>query len=239
MQLTNETDLPTNEVQPSMTGPFESSFVKPLAHEPWVHLANGQELANWTSEDEVAYNQASRQTQKLGFYVNAFDFVTALEITGDYFEFGCHRVRTMRMALTEARRHGLDKMGFFAFDSFEGLPESESKTGVPGYFSGALSTSEEAFRQLVEDHGIYASNVHTVKGFYQDSLTETLQSRMLADGSKIAIVCLDCDLYESAVPIFHFIEPFIQEGTVIYIDDYLVGFKGSPRHRTRTSLQGI
>ena len=134
----------------------------------------------------------------------------------------------MRMALTEARRHALDKMRFFAFDSFEGLPEAKTKTGVSGYFNGALSTSEEAFRQLVEDHGIYTSNVHTIKGFYQDSLTESLQSKMLADGSKIAIVCLDCDLYESSVPIFHFIEPLIQEGTVIYIDDYMVGFKGSP-----------
>lgn len=39
---------------------------------------------------------------------------------------------------------------------------------------------------------------------------------------------MGCDLYESAIPVFNFIEPLIQEGTVIYIDDYFAGFKGSP-----------
>ena len=207
---------------------IEPTIVQRLAQEPWVKLATGAELANWSRQDEIAYNQANRQAQKLWFFINAFDFIKSLEISGDYYEFGCHRVRTFRMALTEARHHGLDTMRFFAFDSFEGLPEPQGDTGVTVYSRGALKTSEEEFRQVVREHGIYTENVRTVKGFYQDSLTEELQSQLVAEGSRIAITCADCDLYESAVPVFHFIESLIQEGTVIYVDDYFAGYKGSP-----------
>jgi hypothetical protein len=41
-------------------------------------------------------------------------------------------------------------------------------------------------------------------------------------------VNVDCDLYESAVPVFKFIDPLLQEGAVIYIDDLFAGYKGSP-----------
>lgn len=211
-----------------MSSFIESTIIYRLAQEPWVKLATGAELANWSQQDEIAYNQASRQAQKLFFFVNAFDFIKSLGIRGDYYEFGCHRARTFRMALTEARRHGLETMRFFAFDSFEGLPEPQGDTGVTEYFRGALRTSEDEFWQLVREHGIYTKNVRTVKGFYQDSLTTTLQSQLIAEGARVAIACVDCDLYESAVPVFRFIEPLIQEGTVIYVDDYFAGYKGSP-----------
>lgn len=77
-------------------------------------------------------------------------------------------------------------------------------------------------------HGIYTQNVRTIKGFYQDTLTTTLQSQFIASGDRIAIACVDCDLYESAEPVFRFMETLVQEGTVIYIDDYFAGYRGSP-----------
>ena len=46
---------------------------------------------------------------------------------------------------------------------------------------------------------------------------------------KIALATVDCDLYESAVPVFDFIEPLLQAGSVIYIDDLFVGNRGDPR----------
>ena len=60
----------------------------------------------------------NRQAQKLAFFVNAFDCLYGNRVEGDYFEFGCHRGRTFRMALTEARRRHFDGMRFVAFDSF-------------------------------------------------------------------------------------------------------------------------
>ncbi len=211
-----------------MTDFIDTTAILRLGQEPWVELANAQQLANWSKEDEIIYNQGNRVSQKLMFYVNAYDFISSLEVAGDYFEFGCHRCRTFRMALTEARRHQLNAMQFYAFDSFEGLPEPELPTGVTGYVRGALSTSEESFMSLIRAHGIYVDQVHTVKGFYQDSLTTDLQQKMLAQGVKASLINIDCDFYESAAPVFNFIEPFLQEGTIVYLDEYFVGYKGSP-----------
>jgi hypothetical protein len=81
---------------------------------------------------------------------------------------------------------------------------------------------------MVEGHGIYVDRVTPIKGFYGDSLTKELQRRFLDQESKIALATIDCDLYESAVPVFNFIEPLLQEGSVLYIDDLFAGYKGSP-----------
>ncbi|MCC7047843.1 MAG: hypothetical protein IT562_14110 [Alphaproteobacteria bacterium] len=196
--------------------------------EPWVDLPDGKALANWGRDEEIAYNQTNRQTEKALFYRRTFDFLKDNRVVGDYHEYGCHRCRTFRMALTEARLHNLDAMKFFAFDSFEGLPEPTSQTSVEIWKRGALTTTEENFMGMVRAHGIYADRVTTIKGFYGESLTDQLRQKFLDGESKIALVNVDCDLYESAVPVFKFIDPLLQEGAVIYIDDLFAGYKGSP-----------
>lgn len=210
--------------------PVRNCSLIALAEEPWVEIATGRDLKDWDKESQVVYNQARRQSAKRHFYQAAFDFLYANEIEGDYFEFGCHRVRTFRMALTEARHQNMDKMRFLAFDSFEGLPkiENPSEVAVSDYEQGRLATSESEFRRIVAEHGIYTDRIDTFKGFYKDSLNTDLQMRLLSEGRKASLICIDCDLYESAQPVFHFIEAFLQSGTLIYIDDYFVGYKGSP-----------
>jgi len=216
-----------NRTRPSAAVVADQAIVG-LDGEPWVKLANGADLATWSKEDEIRYNQGNRQSEKYLFFRRIFDFLHENEIRGDYHEYGCHRGRTFRMALTEARRHGLGEMKFWAFDSFEGLPEPGSATSVSKWTQGALTTSEAEFKALIRSHGIYTDRVHTMKGFYADTLTSELQSRMLANESKIALVTVDCDLYESAVPVLDFIEPMLQDGSVIYMDDLFVGNKGNP-----------
>ena len=82
----------------------------PKLGEPWLDLPDGQALANWNDADEVAYNQINRQAEKALMFRRTFDFIKDNRIIGDYHEFGCHRCRTFRMALTEARLHNMDRM---------------------------------------------------------------------------------------------------------------------------------
>lgn len=201
-----------------------------LAHpaEPWVSLDTETDFRAQSGVDPITASQCLRQEEKYRFYRLALDMVKANEISGDYFEFGCHRVRTFRMALTEARRQGLDRMHFHAFDSFQGLPADDSDHGVHSYQTGNLKTEEDTFWKLVTSHGIYTDRIHTHKGFYQESLTPELQGRLTAAGTKPALICVDCDLIASTTPVFNFIAPFLQEGAIIYIDDYYVGYKGNP-----------
>jgi len=201
-----------------------------IQQEPWVKLGTHSELATWGHEEQVAYNQMRRQTAKRDFYIQAFDSLYANELIGDYFEFGCHRARTFRMAVSEARRQNMHFMNFRAFDSFAGLPEiqNEEEVSISDYTPGALATSEQDFVKLVSSLGLYTDKIKTYNGFYQQSLTNELQSTLVKEGAKANMICIDCDLYESAVPVFSFIEPFLQPGAIIYIDDYHVGYKGSP-----------
>lgn len=196
--------------------------------EPWVHLPDGVELQDWGRADEIAHNQRNRQREKYAYYGRVFDFLTDNRIAGDYYEFGCHRARTFRMALTEARRHGLDDMRFLAFDSFGGLPAPTSDPSIEHWTEGALATSEEDFLAMVRAHGIYTDKVRTVPGFYAESLHEDLARELLDSGRRPALVCVDCDLYESAVPVFRFLEPLLQEGTELYLDDLFAGYRGAP-----------
>jgi hypothetical protein len=197
--------------------------------EPWVRLDRGDDIANWQHDDEVHHNQQNRHTQKHHFYANVFDYLKENRIDGDYYEFGCHRVRTFRMALTEARHQNMESMRFLAFDSFRGLPSPTSNPSLELWHQpGILTTSVETFREHVDQHGIYTDRIDTFEGYYDESLTADLQASLIKRGSKIALVTIDCDLYESAVPVFQFIEPLLQEGSTLYIDDMFVGYKGSP-----------
>lgn len=199
------------------------------AEEPWVHLDTAEDLKEWSKHDQIRWNQNNRQMEKYRFYIKAMDFIVSNQVVGDYLEFGCHRVRTFRMALTEAKHQGIENMRFLAFDSFKGLPPNEEGMhGVAQWQAGELTTSEEDFWKIINEHGLYTDKVRSFPGFYNESLTLDLKKQLSADKIKAAFICVDCDLYESAVPVFHFIEEYLQDGTVIYIDDWFAGYKGNP-----------
>lgn len=148
----------------------------------------------------------------------ACDFVNHNEIEGDVFEFGCHTGKTFNelQRLTPGRRH-------FAFDSFEGLPDKESSTGGPPprepheyepshWGKGAFSTDLESFRRAVGDAAI------VVDGWYHETLDE--KCKVTHELNMVALVHIDCDLYESAIRCLDFITDLVQDGTVIVFDDW-------------------
>jgi hypothetical protein len=133
--------------------------------------------------------------------------------TGDYYEFGICGAGQFRCALAIAHKWGLDDMRFFAFDSFKGLPAT-----------GHLTMTESDFLDSIRAQGIFVDKVETIKGFYTDTLTDALRQQFVARKRPAVFVNVDCDLHESAVPVFAFIEPLIQPGTVIYMDDFYASF---------------
>jgi O-methyltransferase len=196
--------------------------------EPWVDLLNESDFLHWSRDDTIRENQMLRQAEKHKAFRLLFDMIAENKINGDYFEFGSHRVRTFRMALTEARKRDLAEMQFYAFDSFEGLPEDGSLGSQhPLWVKGALSTSEDDFKTIVQSHGIYVDRIHSVKGFYSDSLNAELEVRIKSTGRLASVICIDCDLYESAQAAFKFSSHFLQEGTVIYVDDLFAGYRSN------------
>jgi len=201
--------------------------------EPWYPSESADFFENWTKEDTISANQVRRQKDKNEFYERAFDFLTDNEIIGDYLEFGCHRARTFRMALSQARRQDFRDMRFMAFDSFRGLPPGDDQKHSEmreKWEVGALSTSVDEFSQMIKSHGLFMEKIEIVEGFYSETLTENLALQLFRSDQKGALITVDCDYHDSATIVFPWIDKILQCGCVLYLDDYWSGNKGDPRY---------
>ena len=66
-----------------------------------------------------------------------------------FFEFGCHSGRTFSATVNAARYLDMKETEFYAFDSFEGLPQTDKEED--GIFqTGDFSTSESDFRKIIK-----------------------------------------------------------------------------------------
>jgi len=144
-------------------------------------------------------------------------------LNGYYFEFGCHKARTMRLAWDTF--HSLYDWTYVAFDSFEGLPEMDPSDSMPIWKKGDLKTTETDFVTTVVKHGMPRKKLKIVKGFYDHSLTPELRDRLLPQ--KAVVVYIDCDLYSSTISALEFSRDFLQKGTIIVFDDWFC-FYGDP-----------
>lgn len=180
-------------------------------------------------------------SERQRFFSNALFFLRCNGFWGNYFEFGVYQAWTFRQVMLTAESYGMHDMGFIAFDSFEGFPQlsSDDYSGQWGFHTegGTRAMSEEDFRETIRrDVPHHLHKTRTVAGFYDQSLTPETAAEVRTfctqtNGRKdprASLVTVDCDLYESAVPVFQFIDDFIDQGSVIYIDDYWVGYSGNP-----------
>lgn len=182
--------------------------------------ASQRERRRWLSEDYLEFAMAQRE--RIFIAASRFAHINR-PISGYYFEFGCHGANTMRMAWKHTRH--LHDWTFVGFDSFEGLPEIGAADKQTIWEKGRLATSEADFVKRVTAAGMPRERLKTVRGFYDDSLTPELKAQLLP--GKAAMIYVDCDLYQSTVPVLRFIRDFLQPGTVIVFDDWFC-FHGDP-----------
>ncbi len=149
----------------------------------------------------------------------AMNYARRCELTGDYLEFGVFQGRTFSAACFLGRECRLD-MRFWAFDSFQGLPSSEGEFGA-----GAYAFSQESFLKNVRKCVGHVEDVRVVPGWFSDSLVPG--NPLLKDLKPVAIAWVDCDLYESTQPVLEFLTSRLQDGSLIYFDDWFC-FKGRP-----------
>ena len=194
--------------EPARTYFFDALMRCPVVrHRPWLATRR------WVRDEYTPFGRAERKRIMLS--IARFAHINR-PIEGYYFEFGCHEANTMRMAWDCF--HHLFDWTFVAFDSFAGLPPVEKNDQSTIFYGGNLATSESVYIDLVTRHGMQRDRLITVKGFYDDTLDESLRNRLLP--RKAAVVYVDCDLYKSAVPVLRFIVPFLQKGTIIVFDDW-------------------
>ncbi len=197
--------------------------------EPYVDI-NIKDLKKWNKLDEITYAQMQRQKYKYEFFQKAFDLIYDNTIIGDYFEFGVHRARTFRFAMSQAKKRNMKKIKFLAFDSFEGLPDVKNNIRQNDKFKkGLLTTSERKFKNYIKNFNFYKNNVRIIKGFYEKSLNKKLIFSLKKQNTKACLINFDCDLTQSVDQALKFSMDFLQEGTILYFDDYFSSYKGNPK----------
>lgn len=184
-----------------------------MSYLPLICNISPMKARRWVRESYNSFNIAERRRIFMG--IARFAHINR-PIEGYYMEFGSHEANSMRLAW-DCFQH-LFHWDFIAFDSFEGLPEMEDSDRSSIFKAGNLATAEEEFVRRVISHGMPRDRLATVKGFYDDTLNQDLQKKLLP--KRAAVIYIDCDLYKSTVPVLEFIRPFLQLGTIIVFDDW-------------------
>jgi len=168
------------------------------------------DFEDWDEDNVQRLYETIKDREWHHFYDTAMGLLVCSH-EGDYYEFGCCGGGSMRIALAKSLKWHLNDMDFYAFDSFEGFPTT-----------GALKMTEQDFMFSIKGDGIKVDRVTTIPGFYDKSLTKKLQEEFLAKPleRRPKLINVDCDLHDSAVPVFEFIEPLVQPGTIIMLDDF-------------------
>lgn len=166
------------------------------------------------------------------------EYLIGAKIAGDYLEFGVFQGTTFIHACKFMSPH-FEGMNFIAFDSFEGLPVPKGIDAINGYsshfYESQFSCSEEDFLTNVRRNGIDMKKVKTVRGWFDKTL---LPEKINEYGiEKIAAVWIDCDLYESTVPVLKFITNHLTAGSVIVFDDWRC-FRNHPDFGERRACRG-
>jgi O-methyltransferase len=153
-------------------------------------------------------------------------FVSSSKIEGDYLEFGVYKGTSFSSVFLLSKKYNFPTMRFFAFDSFEGLPEIKEKDDnkEKQFETGSFSFGIDNFKKNIRKKGVDLDRVTITKGWFDKVLNEKIKKRLKI--KKAAIINVDCDLYESTVPVLEFITDYIQDGTVILFDDWFC-FRGN------------
>ena len=142
-------------------------------------------------------------------------------IPGNFVECGVAGGGSTALMAAVIKRYTKQLRWLYAFDSFEGMPaptEKDSQGGIPadasGWGTGTCAAPEASVREICSKLGV-SDLVHTVKGYFQDTLPQMRDSVGM-----IALLHMDGDWYESTKAILHNLYDRVVNDGVIQVDDY-------------------
>lgn len=135
---------------------------------------------------------------------------TVNHIEGDYVELGFGGGVTTEIFCRGVQKGLFKKRDMWLFDSFEGLPEpSENDISKRNPKKGQLSFKGfEGFKEI--ESNFPDMNMNPVKGYFNETVPDGYS------GEKIAILHLDCDLYESYKKGFDLIDKVVPGGIIMF-----------------------
>jgi hypothetical protein len=175
----------------------------------------------------------------------AVDYVNYELVPGDIVEFGVFTGRTLA-AFAYFNTHSQYEVPFDrivrGFDSFAGLPDSSDihpRWGNDNCTVNHLSSTPTIRHgESVSVHGVRAlfSQLNLpAPDICEGEFDETLKTVVPARCSEVAIVHIDCDIYESAITALAGIEPALQDGAIVLFDDWF-HYKANPSKGEQKAL---
>ena len=140
---------------------------------------------------------------------------------GHYYEFGVYQLKSILnfnriRNLAALRRPEYRRIGIYAFDSFEGLPESTAHdVPDPEWHKGAYSGAMPHLKDLARRAKI--QGIEFIPGFYDNSLTDALAKRLAS--TPPSIIHIDCDLYSSTITVLRWLDRIALPGATVFFDD--------------------
>jgi hypothetical protein len=154
-----------------------------------------------------------------------YQYISRSNLRGSFAEFGTYFGRSFYKAYLLMNQQ-LDGK-FWAFDSFGGLPPTKAQEAefTKGDFTeGRYFCNEGSFRSigrmLFPDDKNINDRIKVAKGYYSESLDgHTIADYGIPEQS-ISYCSIDCDLFDATLSVLRFIAPALQNGAVMYLDDY-------------------
>jgi O-methyltransferase len=180
-------------------------------------------------------------------FLDGVEFVEYEYVPGDFLEFGVASGVTLLFIALAYQRYKSVKYAsdverkLFGFDSFEGLPENEHRRWPKSIFKSNVVSSHPtlAIDELVTEDKIHAMfdkcelpRPVLIKGNFSDTIDHAREDGHI---HAAALVHIDCDLYESCRDVLKGIRSLLQNGTVIYFDDWN-NYKGDPNKGERRAV---
>lgn len=161
----------------------------------------------------------SEQTRMLSL---AFKYVQSEGVSGDYAEFGVWMGRTFIEAWRVAAKYGVPRR-FFAFDSFEGLPELGERDADGSFAEGQCKGSRAEFEARLRRARVPSADVSIIEGRFEETLSHPDEIGL----HRASVAWIDCDLYASTVPVLDYLTSRLSPGSILIFDDWFT-FKASP-----------
>lgn len=175
-----------------------------------LNLAYLSRLSRW--ESQFSSLRSTQFANKFEMYKAVYE-AEHLDQAIDYLEFGVASGTTFKWWVENNKS---TNSRFIGFDTFEGLAE-----GWGQYEKGAFSTGGKT--PEIKD-----PRAQFVKGFFQETLWETLQNLTL---NKKTVIHLDADLYNSTIYVLFSFAHKLKAGDLLIFDEF-----SSPMHEFRAFM---
>ena len=162
----------------------------------------------------------SAKTVSRVLYFNSL-ILKVKDVEGTVVECGVGKGRSLMILAVLSRVHSQDRM-FYGFDTFQGFPEPTEHDGVSAAWVErhrrnfpAAAGVRQFLRNSLLDDDLIDSKIRFIPGLFGETMSQY-------DGGGIALLHLDCDLYQSYLDVLTSLYDHVVPGGVIAFDEYQV-----------------